>query len=918
MTRIPAELTHWLHKGFARLRGQAFGHLLLVALIASVVVAAVGFASFYVIEGRDIEQRRDSTRDYYGDQLLRLESAWQGAADQVVGRLEFSRLLETNTSTTAPRLTAYLNAQWAFLEFPTMVVVGPQGDIRYRYGPIAQAIDVQDLKGSDWLRVPSHDEVYRVFQRPIWLGADGQGQLWLFRPLNTETLRQMLIPEVRLEAYLGERELVRSHPQSDAPESMRHGTLRIGDARYVAVDIPWAGSAPEAMRIRAYRSVGAEHLAWQITGLAAAGIAALTVLLWLGLWRWLSITVRRIEAVDRALDDYAAGQARAAEVAERLAPTRARQDEIAALASAFEAFAATVERRETEQKIYMETLAMLDEAVLDLDFDGRILHASPGWARLCRRDNSVGMMLAKFVHSDDLDSLRSQCELLRAARKSQTSMRLRLNVDANSEEWVEARFIGYRDAGGTLVAIRGVIRDITQSYQHERQITHMALHDALTGLPNRVLLEDRFRVALQLAQRSGHCAAVCFIDIDNFKTINDSLGHKAGDALLVGFANTLRGALRAGDTLARWGGDEFVLLLPDMVTPEAVREVAHKLSTLAQVPQHIADNEIRVTFSMGVSVFPVDGDDMGVLFSQADRAMFYAKAQGRNQVCFFGDMRDKGQGREELHVQSRLASAVNEGRIEAWFQPLISAHTGRCVGAEVLARWHDEELGWISPATFIPLAENIGLIRELGRQIWVAGLAALRDWKASGHGGLHIAINMSKRQLFIASLAEQMLDDVARFGLQTADIMLEVTESVALSDVEHAADRLEELRSAGFALAIDDFGTGYSSLSQLHDIPADELKIDISFVRRLHEPKGLPMVQSIIQIARTLGLKSVAEGVEDADTAILLRELGVDMLQGYFFARPMSRADFLAWLDAGQPAPAGSADVQPMARAVSG
>jgi EAL domain-containing protein (putative c-di-GMP-specific phosphodiesterase class I) len=220
------------------------------------------------------------------------------------------------------------------------------------------------------------------------------------------------------------------------------------------------------------------------------------------------------------------------------------------------------------------------------------------------------------------------------------------------------------------------------------------------------------------------------------------------------------------------------------------------------------------------------------------------------------------------------------------------------VGAEVLARWYDGQLGWISPATFIPMAENIGLINELGNQVWQSGLAALRDWRDAGHAELRIAINMSKRQLFLGSLTERLLADVARFGLAPADIVLEVTESVALRDVEHASARLEELRQAGFGLAIDDFGTGYSSLSQLHEIPADELKIDISFVRRLSEPKGLPMVQSIIQISRTFGLQSVAEGVEDAATADLLCRLGVDVLQGYHFGRPMSRGDFTAWLGA--------------------
>ena len=243
-----------------------------------------------------------------------------------------------------------------------------------------------------------------------------------------------------------------------------------------------------------------------------------------------------------------------------------------------------------------------------------------------------------------------------------------------------------------------------------------------------------------------------------------------------------------------------------------------------------------------------------------------------------------------------MASAINAGQIQAWFQPIVSARTEDCVGVEVLARWQDAELGWISPATFIPIAENIGLIRELGQQVWQASLAMQEHCRAAGQN-LQFAVNVSKRQLFIPSFTERSLEELARRGIPTGEIVWEVTESVALRDVEHAAERLHELKAAGFKIAIDDFGTGYSSLSQLHEIHADELKIDISFVRRIHEPAGLSLVQAIIHIARALGLHTVAEGVEDAAAADALRELGVDYLQGYHFARPMPREEFFRWLE---------------------
>jgi len=390
---------------------------------------------------------------------------------------------------------------------------------------------------------------------------------------------------------------------------------------------------------------------------------------------------------------------------------------------------------------------------------------------------------------------------------------------------------------------------------------------------------------------------VCFIDLDHFKVINDSLGHKAGDRLLIAFANRLRAELRIGDTLARWGGDEFVLLLPDMGSETDIRQVTAKVVTALQQPLDLDGSETRVTFSMGAAIYPVDGSEVETLFSHADRAMFFAKAQGRNQVCFFKDMENQGLGNKELYIQNRLTQAIDQGKIETWFQPIVDANSGRCTSVEVLARWHDAQYGWISPATFIPMAENLGLIRELGLHILKTSLDATRQWQAAGLN-LLLAVNVSKRQLFTHSFTQQLLHEVSERGLTPAMVILEVTESVALSDVKNGAERVSELRQAGFHIAIDDFGTGYSSLSQLHEMQADELKIDISFVRRLAEPSGLNMVQAIINLAGIFGMKTVAEGVEDPAAAEKLRSLGVNCLQGYLFAKPMPFAQFMAWLDA--------------------
>jgi diguanylate cyclase (GGDEF)-like protein len=442
-----------------------------------------------------------------------------------------------------------------------------------------------------------------------------------------------------------------------------------------------------------------------------------------------------------------------------------------------------------------------------------------------------------------------------------------------------------------------VLRDITQTYLQEKHITQMALHDALTGLPNRILLEDRIKIALRVALRDHTRVGIGFIDLDHFKNINDALGHKAGDQLLVAFSNALRGVLRSVDTLARWGGDEFVVLLPDMPSLDDIRHVAEKLSEASREPVQIEGHALPVTFSMGFTVFPDDGEDIDILLSQADRAMFHAKSQGRNMVQFYTDMTRKGLGKKDLYIQSRLATAINNGAIQAWFQPLVDARTRRIIGLEALARWHDPELGWVSPATFIPMAENLGLIAELGDQVMTGTLTMGRYLMDAGHD-LMLAVNISKRQLFMPHCIANLLRDAATAGVEPARIMLEVTESVAMSEVDFAEARLRALHDAGFKLAVDDFGVGYSSLSQLHEMPVDELKIDISFTRRVRDPQGARLIQAIVGMAQALHFHVVAEGVEDAETADLLEQMGVHSLQGYHFGKPMPAADFEDWLKA--------------------
>jgi diguanylate cyclase (GGDEF)-like protein/PAS domain S-box-containing protein len=877
------------------LRRQALIRLALVMLAVALGLALVARNAYLTIHEREVAQKQTSLRSFYQQHLPRINDLWHNEAEQTRARIEFARILEEPDTVRGPKLNAFLNAQWEFVQFSNLFITGPSGQTLFRYGTIAHRLQsASSLGKTDWFYDPGARELYRVFHTPLWLGRDGQGQLIMMKTINASVLSAISAPDTEVTLLRDGVAIAGSNFRPGA-----EATRAQDEPPSLSVDLPWPGSRESGISLRVQQPL---RVIFPLREFAQRPLAIgllFLVFIWLGLGRWLSQTVRRIVGLEAASRASASGEG-AAGAAQHMAVTQQVRDEVQDVATAMGEMMNTVENREREQKIYLDTLAMLEEAVLELDPEGTILRASPGWDKLVRQDKTVGAPIENYLHDEDADALRAQCAAMKHGEKTQVSMRLRLKTASVDEHrWVECRLVCHQDEAGAATGLRGVLRDITQTYLHEKQISHMAMHDALTQLPNRMLVEDRLKVAMRLASRTQHDVGICFIDLDHFKNVNDALGHKAGDKLLVAFSERLCAQLRAGDTLARWGGDEFVLLLPDIPDEADIRAVVSKITLAMQAPFQLEDTAYVVTFSMGVAIYPRDAGNLDDLLSEADRAMFYAKAQGRNQAAFYGDIVHKGGGRRDLYIQNHLAVAIQERRIEAWYQPVVCASSGRCVAVEVLARWHDPELGWIGPATFIPMAENLGLIQQLGDQVWQASLAAGNDWRQQGHP-LLLSVNISKRQLFHDGFTQKLLADLALHQLAPDSIILEVTESLALLDVENAADRLAELKRAGFHLAIDDFGTGYSSLSQLHEMPVDELKIDISFVRRLDDSRGLSMVQAIISLATTLGLKTVAEGVEDEPCARKLRTLGVDYLQGYHFAQPMPKDDFDRWL-AGQP-----------------
>lgn len=540
------------------------------------------------------------------------------------------------------------------------------------------------------------------------------------------------------------------------------------------------------------------------------------------------------------------------------------------------------------------------ESITVIDADGLVRYHSPAAQRVFGDDPEalMGTRWIDILHEEDQPQAHALLTEL-IANSSSTAVgewRRRAHGTWHYVETLATNLLHDPSVQGIVLNSR----DISERKALEAQLTHQAFHDSLTSLANRALFHDRVDHALARSRRTGHPVAVLFLDLDNFKTVNDSLGHSAGDQLLVAIAGRVSASVRAGDSVARLGGDEFAILLEDVAEEAEAVEVAQRIDLALKAPFHLEGKDVFVTASTGIALSTAGGTHADEVLRNADVAMYTAKERGKGRhVKFEPDMHAAVLRRLELEAD--LRQAVDENEFQVHYQPLYELRSGRMTGVEALVRWLHPKRGLISPAEFIPVAEETGLIVPIGTLVLRQACFDVHDWQTRfpDTAPPTVNVNLSARQLQDCGLVDEVAAALTESGLPPRSLALEITESVLMHDAASAVVWLRQLKELGVQIAIDDFGTGYSSLSYLQQFPVDTLKIDKSFVDGIgSEAERSALASAIIDLGKTLGLKTVAEGIEQANQAAELALLGCEVGQGYHFARPMDRARMEATLAA--------------------
>ncbi|QGZ43129.1 EAL domain-containing protein [Pseudoduganella flava] len=543
--------------------------------------------------------------------------------------------------------------------------------------------------------------------------------------------------------------------------------------------------------------------------------------------------------------------------------------------------------REREEQ-YRLTFNQAAVGIAHVAGDGRLLRVNAKFAAITGYTEAelLRLTITQLTHPDDRDHDLLLIARLKSGELAEYSREKRYIHKEGHAVWINVTASSLLDAAGERRYIT-VVEDISRRKQAEEKLVRMANHDALTGLPNRMLLEDRLSQAIAHAHRTQTLVAVMFVDLDRFKNINDSLGHDAGDEVIVEIARRIAGNLRETDTAARQGGDEFVVVLGDLAREEDACTVADKILGALTQPMVLRGQEIFPTGSIGISLYPRDGLEPQALLKAADTAMYRAKAGSGNTYEFYVNSMGMD-AMDSLRLEGALRRALERDEFQLHYQPQVDIATGTVVGVEALLRWQPQGGAMVPPGDFIPLAEQTGLIVPIGDWVLATACAQQKAWREAGLPPLTVSVNLSARQFQRQDLVELVARLVRETGCDPRYLALEITETDVMENPQAAVAIFRQLNEMGVQLAIDDFGTGYSSLSYLKRFPIDSLKIDRSFVHDItHDIDDATIVHSVIALAHSMHLKVVAEGVEDARQLQFLREHGCDQMQGYYVSKPV-------------------------------
>jgi len=549
--------------------------------------------------------------------------------------------------------------------------------------------------------------------------------------------------------------------------------------------------------------------------------------------------------------------------------------------------------RQGEEK-YRNILESIQEGYFEVDLNGNFTFCNNSMSRLTgySKEEMLGMSHKQFTNEETAKEVFQAFNKVYTTGEPSKAFDWQFMRKDGVEGFIETSITLQKDSSGKPTGFKGMIRDINERKRTEQQINYMATHDTLTGLPNRLMFSQLLNQAIRSAQRHKRQLAVFFIDLDRFKSINDSLGHEAGDRMLKEMARRFKKSLRADDVIGRLGGDEFVILTEEVDELSQISSIAHKILSSTIKPIVLQGEECRITASIGISIYPGNGTDEQSLIKNADMAMYFAKEEGRNNYQFYSkDIQSLSNKRFSIETNLRRALERNELSLE--YQAKVDFKTGRITGVEALLRWENPSLGSITPTQFIPVAEETGLIVPIGRWVMKTACAQNVAWQRQGLPPVCMAVNLSLRQLMDDNLLEDIKAALDESGMAPNLLELEITESMVMQNPAHMIAVLTDIKKMGVRLAIDDFGTGYSSLAQLKHFPIDTLKVDRSFIRNLpQDSDNQAIIEAVIAMGKTLKLTVVAEGVETQEQEDFLRNLICDEMQGFYFSKPVAPDQF--------------------------